>query len=171
MSARRPQLEAALSALAAFFAAFLATRLSCLAWTAALAEASPAGDTVWPAAAGAPLPWAEAVETAATSNRDTRASFFMGNLSEGLGEPGGCSANRAPTHGRRCTTLPTGVVLPSDVGAATSPGPSCEEAWKAFKASEACFAPYHIVGGRIKPEAFDHCVEVAQPQNCPLSSR
>src|ERR1700743_3131957 len=56
-------------------AAFLAARLSALAFAAALAEASPLGDSVWPAAAGAPLPppCAKAMETEATSNRETRA--------------------------------------------------------------------------------------------------
>jgi hypothetical protein len=87
----------------AAFAAFLATRFSCFLATAALAEASPAGDTDWPAGAGAPLPlpWAEATDAAATSNKETRTVFIMSNFLCNVGETGArFSRYRPPAHVR-----------------------------------------------------------------------
>jgi hypothetical protein len=40
----------------------------------------------------------------------------------------------------------------------------CAAAWREFHRSEACFAPYHVVGGGVKAEAAQHCKEVVQPQ-------
>lgn len=42
----------------------------------------------------------------------------------------------------------------------------CKKAWKKYKESEACFAPYRLVNGGIKAEAFKHCTEVKQPELC-----
>lgn len=42
----------------------------------------------------------------------------------------------------------------------------CKKAWKKYKKSQACFAPYRLVNGGIKAEAFKHCTEVKQPELC-----
>ena len=47
---------------------------------------------------------------------------------------------------------------------------TCEEAWKAYNDSYACFDPYRITESRVKLEAFQHCEQVTQPQNCPPPS-
>jgi len=40
----------------------------------------------------------------------------------------------------------------------------CEEAWKKYEESQACFAPYVLYKGRgVKAEAFEHCTVVHQP--------
>jgi hypothetical protein len=41
--------------------------------------------------------------------------------------------------------------------------PSCEEAWRRYDESYACFDPYRFGAGKIRPEAFQHCQEVPQP--------
>lgn len=43
---------------------------------------------------------------------------------------------------------------------------TCEEQWTRYNASQACFAPYRVANGAIRPEAFDNCVVVPQPQQC-----
>lgn len=40
---------------------------------------------------------------------------------------------------------------------------ACEARWHAFAASAACFDQYRLVGGGLKPEAFQRCTEVPQP--------
>ncbi len=46
---------------------------------------------------------------------------------------------------------------------AASAVPSCEEAWRRYNESYACFDPYRFGAGKIRPEAFEHCKEVPQP--------
>ena len=46
---------------------------------------------------------------------------------------------------------------------AASAVPSCEEAWRRYNESYACFDPYRFGAGKIRPEAFQHCKEVPQP--------
>jgi hypothetical protein len=43
---------------------------------------------------------------------------------------------------------------------------SCEEAWRRYNDSAACFEPYRIKGGRVRPEAYQHCVDVPRPDPC-----
>lgn len=43
---------------------------------------------------------------------------------------------------------------------------TCEEQWTRYNASQACFAPYRMANGAIRPEAFDNCVVVPQPSQC-----
>jgi hypothetical protein len=43
---------------------------------------------------------------------------------------------------------------------------SCEEAWKKYNESYACFDPYRMVNGRIRPEGFERCVQLPQPERC-----
>ncbi|MDO8903772.1 DUF4124 domain-containing protein [Hydrogenophaga sp.] len=40
----------------------------------------------------------------------------------------------------------------------------CATRWRLYRESEACFGPFRTVGGGIKPEAFDHCNEIASPE-------
>ena len=42
----------------------------------------------------------------------------------------------------------------------------CELAWKKYRESQACFAPYILVNGGVKAEAFKHCTEIKQPEFC-----
>lgn len=44
---------------------------------------------------------------------------------------------------------------------------TCEEEWKRYRESLACFAPYRLATGGIRAEAFKKCVEVKQPVLCP----
>lgn len=40
---------------------------------------------------------------------------------------------------------------------------SCEKQIQEYKKSQDCFAQFVIVGGGVKPEAFEHCKEIKQP--------
>lgn len=42
----------------------------------------------------------------------------------------------------------------------------CEDEWRKYYESLACFGPYRTANGGIKTEAFQHCVEVKQPAFC-----
>lgn len=59
--------------------------------------------------------------------------------------------------------------IPAVVGSSPSSKLTCDEAWKTYNESYACMDPYRS-GGRLSPEAFDHCKQASQPQNCPLFS-
>lgn len=39
----------------------------------------------------------------------------------------------------------------------------CATWWRLYRESEACFGPFHVRGGGLRPEAFDHCNEVPSP--------
>ncbi len=43
---------------------------------------------------------------------------------------------------------------------------ACEARWHRYAASAACFDQYRVVGGGLKPEAFQRCTEVPQPDPC-----
>jgi hypothetical protein len=40
----------------------------------------------------------------------------------------------------------------------------CATWWRLYRESQACFGPFHTVGGGLKPEAFDHCNEIPSPR-------
>lgn len=40
----------------------------------------------------------------------------------------------------------------------------CEQEWAKYKESQACFAKYVMVRGRVNAEAYKHCTEVKQPE-------
>jgi hypothetical protein len=44
-----------------------------------------------------------------------------------------------------------------------SPAAVCDADWRAYRASEACFARYKVVGGGLKSEAFQACRQLARP--------
>lgn len=43
---------------------------------------------------------------------------------------------------------------------------TCEEQWERYNASQACFAPFRLANGAIRPEAFENCVTIPQPPRC-----
>lgn len=53
--------------------------------------------------------------------------------------------------------------VPSDTRAGNPKG-GCEEAWRRYRESQACFAPYKLANGAVKAEAFTRCVDVAEPE-------
>ncbi len=55
--------------------------------------------------------------------------------------------------------VPSSTPLPADT-------PACERRWYAFLVSAACFDQYRVVGGGLKPGAFERCTEVPQPDPC-----
>jgi hypothetical protein len=55
---------------------------------------------------------------------------------------------------------------PPDATDSTSTDAKCREAWQKYRESMACFAPYRVVGGGVKLEAFAHCKNVNQPDLC-----
>jgi Domain of unknown function (DUF4124) len=42
----------------------------------------------------------------------------------------------------------------------------CALAWKKYNESYACLDAYRVKRGGIKAEGFDHCQQVARPENC-----
>lgn len=42
----------------------------------------------------------------------------------------------------------------------------CREQWKKYRENQACFAPYRLVNGGVKAEAFKHCKDMKQPELC-----
>ena len=69
------------------------------------------------------------------------------------------SASRAAAR-----NTPTGA--PADAGANTGPAAdesACQAKWREYNESYACFDPYRLVGGGIRPEAFEKCKVVKQP--------
>jgi hypothetical protein len=67
------------------------------------------------------------------------------------------------------TASASSAALPAVVEPSPSSKLTCDEAWKAYNESYVCMDPYRS-GGRLRPEAFDHCKQAFQPQNCPLFS-
>jgi Domain of unknown function (DUF4124) len=43
---------------------------------------------------------------------------------------------------------------------------TCQEAWKRYNESYACFDPYRIANGAVRPEGFAQCKEVLRPDPC-----
>lgn len=65
------------------------------------------------------------------------------------------------------TAPASSTAMPAVFGPPPSSKLTCDEAWKAYNESYACMDPYRS-GGRVRPEAFDHCKQASPPQNCPL---
>lgn len=62
-----------------------------------------------------------------------------------------------PQH--RARAVPADAPLPPGTSA-------CEARWHRYMASAACFDQYRVVGGGLKPEAYQRCTEVRQPDPC-----
>ncbi len=45
-----------------------------------------------------------------------------------------------------------------------TPSTDCATWWRLFRESEVCFYPFRLVGGGIKPEAFEHCNVIPSPE-------
>ena len=56
---------------------------------------------------------------------------------------------------------PSGLVLRPDQAVTAST--ACKTRWRLFRESEACFGRFNVVGGGIKPEAFEQCQEIPSP--------
>ena len=74
------------------------------------------------------------------------------------------AAQKAPIFSERPPRPATGAAAPTPQ--APAPAATCEEAWRRYNASAACFEPYRIKGGRLRPEAYQHCVDVPRPDPC-----
>lgn len=59
----------------------------------------------------------------------------------------------------RARAVPASAPLPPGTSA-------CEARWHRYMTSAACFDQYRVVGGGLKPEAFQRCTEVPQPEPC-----
>lgn len=59
----------------------------------------------------------------------------------------------------RAVAEPANAPLPRGTSA-------CQARWHQYLASAACFDQYRVVGGGLKPEAFQRCSEVPQPDPC-----
>ena len=55
---------------------------------------------------------------------------------------------------------PLAVTPPSSVSGSSQ----CQEQWRRFDESGACFARFRVFGGGLRPEAFSVCREVLQPE-------
>lgn len=62
-----------------------------------------------------------------------------------------------PEH--RANAVPANAPLPPGTSA-------CEARWHRYIASAACFDQYRVVGGGLKPEAYQRCTELPQPDPC-----
>ncbi len=51
----------------------------------------------------------------------------------------------------------------NDKPSAAADESACEASWREYNESYACFDPYRLVGGGIRPEAFEKCKVVKQP--------
>jgi len=43
---------------------------------------------------------------------------------------------------------------------------TCEQKWQRYNASQACFAPYRLANGGLRPGAYEHCEAVPEPPRC-----
>lgn len=60
---------------------------------------------------------------------------------------------------RRAHAEPASAPLPPGTTA-------CDAAWNRYRANQACFDMFRLVSGGLKPEAFQYCQELPQPQPC-----
>lgn len=83
-------------------------------------------------------------------------------------------ARRRATQAAQPASTPASA--PAPVRALTTPGnvtprttvgdkSACEAAWKRFNDSHACFSPYRMQDGRIRPEGFEKCEDVPRPNS------
>ena len=68
------------------------------------------------------------------------------------------SASRAAARG-----TPTGAPVDANAKSAPADESACQAKWREYNESYACFDPYRLVGGGIRPEAFEKCKVVKQP--------
>lgn len=73
------------------------------------------------------------------------------------------SASKAAARNAGAGT-PTGA--PASAGQPKPGESACEAKWREYNESYACFDPYRMVGGRIRPEAFKACKVVKEPEPC-----
>ncbi len=66
---------------------------------------------------------------------------------------------------RRVRAVPPSRLPPATAGTIgdTTAGPDCPALWRRYLDSQACFEPYRLANGGLKPEAFRHCKVVVSP--------
>ena len=42
----------------------------------------------------------------------------------------------------------------------------CAEEWRKYNESYECFDPYRLKGGGVRPEGFQHCTQLKEPEQC-----
>ena len=77
-------------------------------------------------------------------------------------------AGRAPPAAAQAPQPPAPVVSPTAVvkrpAQTVTESTDCTTWWRLYQESQECFGPFRLVGGGIKPEAFDHCNEIPSPE-------
>lgn len=77
-------------------------------------------------------------------------------------------AGRAPPAAAQAPLPPAPVVPPTAVvkrpAQTVTESTDCTTWWRLYQESQECFGPFRLVGGGIKPEAFDHCNEIPSPE-------
>ena len=97
----------------------------------------------------------------------------------------GCAAAEPPTHARStpgsvvpssgttAASAPQGVLRPARTSDAARgrtagslsgpPARDCDALRRRYAQSQACFAPYRLANGAVRPEAFERCREMPDP--------
>ena len=57
--------------------------------------------------------------------------------------------------------LPPAVKQPMET---VNESTDCKTWWRLFNESGSCFAPFRTTHGGVKAEAFDHCIDIASPE-------
>ena len=77
-------------------------------------------------------------------------------------------ADRAPPAAAQAPLSPAPVVPPTAVvkrpAQTVTESTDCTTWWRLYQESQECFGPFRLVGGGIKPEAFEHCNEIPSPE-------
>lgn len=77
-------------------------------------------------------------------------------------------AGRAPPAAAQAPQPPAPVVSPTAVvkrpAQTVTESTDCTTWWRLYQEGQECFGPFRLVGGGIKPEAFDHCNEIPSPE-------
>lgn len=77
-------------------------------------------------------------------------------------------AQRAPPAAAQAPLPPAPAAAPAPVtkrpAQTVTDSTDCATWWRLYRESQDCFGPYRLVGGGIKPEAFDRCNEIPSPE-------
>lgn len=79
-----------------------------------------------------------------------------------------------PSSGMAASSVPRSAERPARKASAARPGrtagslsgpppPDCAALRRRYAQSQACFAPYRLANGGIKPEAYKHCRDMPDP--------
>ena len=135
---------------------------------AASSPAQPAGNVYkWKDASGrvhygdqAPTPKADPMKLPVDRPSDADARAARERLDAMQAE----SEARAAERRARAANMP--APDPAASNTARPDETACEAKWREYNESYACFDPYRLVGGGIRPEAYAKCKVVKQPEPC-----